>query len=427
MSAASQAKRINPSLSVIVVEKGKFISYGSCGLPYYISDEIKESRKLVALTVEKAREERGIEVLTKTEVREISPSEKKAVIRDLNTGEETIVYWDKFILATGASPIVPPVEGVENKRVLKLRNLEDGLNIKNFIDREKPSSCVIIGGGYIGLEMAEALSKRGIRVKIVEALPQLLPNLDQDMSEIVRKNLKDAGVEIFTETKVTGIFEKGEGLVVEAENKGFDCDFVLLAVGVKPNSELLLQAGAKKGPKNSVDVDTFCKTSIENVYAANLITGEKTYIPLGTTANKQGRVAGANAGGGNVQFPGIVQTAVVKVFDLEVARTGLSEREAKEKGFNYTSVKVVSRSRAGYYPGGKKIHLKIIYEKDSGRLLGAQMAGSEGVAKRIDVIASILYFKGTVKDLYNIDFSYAPPFAPVYDPLAVAGRKAWRF
>ncbi len=434
MSAASQAKRVNPQLHVVVFERGPYISYGACGMPYYLSGDIPDPMRLIALTPEEAHQKRGISVYTQHEVLDVDPDAHTALVRDLLSNREILVEWEKFILATGARAWTPPVKGMDLPGVFVLRTLSHALEFQQFLNSQRPRRAVILGGGPVGCEMAEALKKRGLDVVVVEFLEEIMNTIDADMGALVHEELRRNGVGVRTHRRVERVERTRDGLHVIIGEEVVNCDMILVATGVKPNTELLTKKGVAEGPAGSVDVDEYMCTSFEHVFACgdcadalDLVTGKKVYVPLGTTANKQGRVAGAVAAGVEVSFPGIVQTAAVKVFDLEVARTGLSERQAREAGFDVDTVQVRSRSRAGYYPGGTPVHVKLIYEKNTGKLLGGQVISREGAAKRVDVIAAVLYFGGTVKDLYNLDLSYAPPFAPVYDPLILAARRAYRW
>ncbi len=432
MSAASRAKRRNPDLDVIVLEKTQYISYGSCGLPYYISDMIHDHNKLVIIPPKVAREKRGIDVRLLHEATEIRTDEKKVRALNHETGEETTFYYDKLVIATGAGAARPPIRGIDLKHVFVLRTLTDGVALKSFIDSGKPKKAVIIGAGYIGLEMAEAFSTRGLHVTILEKLPNILGTMDEEINTIVESELERNHVGLHKNAGVVAFEGNSAGevqSVVLEDGRRFEADLVLVATGVKPHVRFAEAAGIKLGPTGAIAVNEKQETNVPDVYAAgdcaealHLVTGKPAYIPLGPTANKQGRVAGENAAGGFGIFKGIVGTAVFKCFDLEVARTGLTSVEAEREGFATVTSTITDKCCAGYYPGASPITIKFVMNKENGQLLGAQMVGNHGVSKRIDVLATALFKKMTVEEISQLDLSYAPPFAPVWDPILIAAN-----
>ena len=438
MSAASASKRIRPEMEVLVLEKSPFISYGVCSIPYYVSDEIQDYRDLIVMTPEAAQNERGVVVRTLHEATAILPDTKEVLVRchDKNKDERTI--FDKLVIATGAVPIKPPFPGADLKHIFALRTLEDGVVIKKYIDdwegREAKDQlkAVIVGGGYIGLEMCESLRKRGVDVTLIEKMDRVLGTMDQSVTGIVEETLKREGVKLFKETPVLG-FEGPEGTVSKVlTGKGeFQADFVILAVGVRPESTLAEAAGIALGANKAITVDEHMRTNLPSIFAAgdcadalSIVTGKKVYIPLGTTANKQGRVAGENAAGRETAFEGVAGTAQTKVFDLEVARTGLTSLEAERERIPHFVSTIQGTSRAKAYPSGKPITITYVAEEDTGRLLGAQMVGQEGVAHRIDTLATALYGRMTIEDVARLDLGYAPPFATVWDPILIAANVA---
>ena len=431
MSAASKARRVNPELEIVAFERSGYVSYGACGLPYLISGVVPDPHDLIARTPEQFARQ-GIEARVHHEVVAMDAAAKTVTVRDLERGEEFTLGYGVLVLAAGGTPARPPIPGMELGGIFTLRTVEDGLAIREFLARERPRRAVIVGGGYIGLEMAEAFHRLGLETAVLEMLPQVLPNFDADMAGLVVEELERQGVAIFTEHPVEGFEGDGRVRQVAAAGQTFPADIALLAVGVRPNITLAREAGIALGPTGAVAVDDHLRTNLPDVYAAgdvaevkHLVTGKPAYIPLGTTANKQGRVAGENAAGGDATFRGVVGTAVVKIFDLEAARTGLTEREAREQGYDVRAIKIQHGTRAHYYPGGSPLHVKLIVE-GNGRLLGAQMIGREGAAKRIDVIAAALQAGWTVEELSRLDLSYAPPFSPVWDPILVAANVALR-
>ncbi len=432
MSAAAKARRTNKDLDIVVYEKSGFVSYGSCGFPYFIKGEIPRIEDVIVRTPEQFAKQ-GIRALVHHEVIAIDTKAHTVRVRNLDTGEEFTDHWDKLILTTGGTAARPPIPGLELQGIFTLRTPEDAIAVRRWIDEEQPRRGVVVGGGYIGLEMAEALAAHGIQVTLLEMLPQVMPNMDADMATHVQKELERQGVNLQLEHPVEAFEGNSRVREVLAGGERFPADIVIFSVGVRPNVTLAREAGIALGPTGAVAVDDHQRTNMPNVWAAgdvaealHLVTNKPAYIPLGTTANKQGRVAGTNAAGGDAAFAGVVGTAVVKVFDLHAARTGLSEREAQAEGFDVASVTITSSSRAHYMPGHQPVHVKLIFEKGSHRILGAQMVGREGIAKRIDVIAAALHAGWTTHDLAKLDLSYAPPFAPVWDPILVAANVANR-
>ncbi|HID56873.1 TPA: NADH oxidase [Candidatus Poribacteria bacterium] len=426
MSAASAARRIDPDLEIIVFESSHFVSYGSCGLPYFISGVVKSHKDLIVYTPEFFRDKRNIQVHIRHRVESIDPNGKRVRVCNLERGESFEESFDRLVIATGGSPALPSIKGADLDHVFTIRRIEDGLAIRDFIEHSSPSEAVIIGGGYIGVEMAEALRKVGLDVTIVERLPYLL-RLDEEISKIVEGELSRNGVSVLRETEVEEI--RLRGVITSSDN--LPAGMVMLCLGVKPNVELARTARINIGSTGAIEVDRRLRTSHPSIFAAgdcvqvrNLLTNRPDYIPLGTAANKQGRVAGTNAAGGDASFEGVLGTSVTKVFDLEVARTGLTERKAREVGFLPVSSLITADSRARYYPDGSKITVKLVVDRRDRRVIGAQMIGGEGVAKRIDVIATAIQAGMTVDQLYNLDLSYAPPFAPVWDPILIAARSA---
>lgn len=431
MSAASSFKRLQPDAEAIVFEKDSHISYGACSLPYYIADIVKDIHDLIGFTPETALRERDIHVRIRQEVTEIDPEKKEVSVTFLETGQTERISYDKLVIATGGSPIVPPFGGATLENIFTIRNIGDGLAIKRFIDEKAPRKGVIVGGGYIGMEMAESLRHRGIDVTVIEKMDRVLGTMDAEITKIVEAKLTENGVDLRKETSVESFEGDGRVEKVLTDQGEFPADFVILAVGVRPNTSLAEKAGVTLGVRGAIQVDTRMRTNLPDVYAAgdcaetlHLVTGKKTYIPLGSTANKQGRVAGENAGGRESTFEGVVGTAVTKVFNLEVARTGLTSLDARREGLDFFSSTITGRSRASAYPAGKPVTVAYVVEKGTGRLLGAQMAGEEGVAHRIDTLATALYHRSTVEDVARLDLAYAPPFATVWDPILIAANVA---
>ncbi|MGH9431012.1 MAG: FAD-dependent oxidoreductase [Terriglobia bacterium] len=436
LSAASQARRVNPQLEIIVYEKGPDISYSACGLPYFIAGAVRQADDLRVYSAEFFRERRNIQVLTHHEVGEISTSRHRVTVAT-PSGRQIEVHYDHLVLATGAEPARPEIPGIDLPGVFHVNDLQSTLALHRFLEGEHPRRAVIIGGGYIGLEMAEALATGGIEVTLVERSTTLFESVDEEISAVVDAELAAHGVKAIRSAAVTALLAGSGGQVRRAvwdgsEGGATEADFVVLATGVRPRTRLAVEAGIQLGPTGAIAVNEYMETSAAAVFAAgdcaestHRVSGRPTYVPLGTTANKQGRVAGQNAGGIRARFPGIVGTAVLKVFSLEVARTGLSLTEARDAGFRPRQAVARAANRARYL-GGKDLTVKLVADPAGGRLLGAQMAGPEGVAKRIDVFAAALEARMTVEQISQLDLSYAPPFAPVWDPVLIGAQEMLR-
>lgn len=431
MSAASRARRINPHLEVVVLEKGDYVSYGACGLTYLVSGIVSRPEDLVVYTPEFFRTQRGIDVRTGHQATEIIPGKKQVEVR---SGRETLsLKYDKLVMAAGGAPAAN-IPGADRPCVFTCNDLAGALALRDFVRERRPRRGVVIGGGYIGLEVAEALRIRNVEVTVIERSDNLLEDLEPEVGEWVGERLARHGVRVIFNATVSSI-EPGLNnsvTVVYGPRREMPADVVVLAAGLVPRAELAAGAGVELGPSGAIRTDDRQQTNLPSVYAAgdcvetlHLVTGRPAYIPLGTTANKQGRVAGENAAGGNATFPGVVGTLVTKVFELEVAKTGLSSTAARAAGFGPEAVTVESRSQAKYL-GGKPLRATLVVDRESGRLLGGQLAGEEGAARRIDVLATALTAQLTLADFVHLDLGYAPPYGPVYDPLLVAAWEALR-
>jgi len=433
MSAASQARRRRDAgdLKITAFERGNFTSYSACGIPYHIGNVVPDLRSLVVRGPDEFAA-RGIEVHLRTEVVEIDLERGAVRVRVLDSGEERWEGFDQLVIATGAKPVRPPIDGIGTGNIFGVQVLDDGVAIRKTIDDAKPSNAVVVGGGYIGLEMAEAMVNRGLSVTLVEAAPQPMMTMDLDMGSLVTDAMRKMGIDVRTEEPVKA-FESTDGRVSAVVTGAgvIPADIVILGLGVAPNVDLAPAAGIEIGPSGGVVVDRRMRTPHDGVWSAgdcaekfHRISRRPVSIALGTHANKEGRVAGINIGGGYATFAGVVGTAVSKVCDLELARTGLNESEAAEAGFDYLTATIDSTTRAGYYPGTENMKTKLIVEKRFGRLLGAQIIGKEGAAKRIDALATAIWNEMHVQEIQHLDLSYAPPFAPVWDPILIAARKA---
>jgi NADPH-dependent 2,4-dienoyl-CoA reductase/sulfur reductase-like enzyme len=429
MSAASQARRRRDDLEIVVIEKGRWTSYAACGIPYLVGGEVDGPDRLIARTPQQFRDKQRIDVRIEHEVTGIDLAARQVEVRDHIHDRTFSLGFDQLMIATGGRPVRPQLPGIDLGFVHGVQTLGDGEQLLAAAESGQSNHVVVVGGGYIGLEMAEAFVRWGADVTIVEQAPHVMSTLDPDMAELVEAAIHRYDIDLMTNTMVTG-FEPGRVLL---EVGSIEADLVVLGIGVQPNSELAAEAGVRTGVRGAISVDRRQRTSVEGVYAAgdccesfHRVSGGPTYVALGTVANRQGRVAGINIGGGYATFPGVAGTAVTKLCETEVGRTGLSELEATAAGFLFESTVIEGRTRAHYFPGAKPIMVKLVVEQGSGRILGGQVVGEEGAAKRIDVLAAAVTAGMTVEELVNLDLSYAPPFSPVWDPVAIAARQAVR-
>ncbi len=436
MSAASQARRrrARADLEIVVFERGHFTSYSACGIPYWISGLVPGPEALIARDPQIFRTEHEMDVRMRHEVTTIDLERREVVARDLAGGGEVRQRFDDLMYATGAVPVKPSWAVTDAGGVFGMQTLDDGAALRDWLDADpQPRRAVVIGGGYIGVEIAEAMIQRGLSVTLVEAGEQPMSTVDADMGELVAEAMRGLGITIRTGLPVTGLEERdGRVSAVVTAAGPIPADVVVLGLGVRPNTALAEAAGLPLGPTGAVRVDRRMRVpGLTGVWAAgdcvetlHRVSGLPVHVPLGTHANKQGRVAGINIGGGYATFTGVIGTAVTKVCDLEVGRTGLRERDAIAAGFEFVSVIAESTNRAGYYPGSRPMTVKLIAERPSGRLLGAQIVGWSEAAKRIDTLAVALWNGMTVDDMTQLDLGYAPPYAPVWDPVLIAARKA---
>jgi len=429
MSAASRAKRKDPDIDVIVLEQTHDVSYSACGMPYNIADPKRDMEKLV---VRKARvfiEKNKINLLTGHRVTAIDRAAKK--VSGITFGAETFSFdYDKLFIATGATPVIPDLPGFDLPRVMGLKSLEDGKRIKSYIKEKSIKKAVIIGMGYIALEMCEAFEKRGVKTSMVKPRPVFLPWLNKDLADVIYEELIHKGVDIYAGYAIKKIDSLGNGVQVVCEDLTLEADLVLVASGVKPCSEMARDAGLDLGISDSIAVDKYLKTSDNDIYAAgdcadtfHIVTDNKCFVPLALRANRAGWAVADNVCGTQTSLQGIAGTSVFKVFSLEVARSGLNFKEAAGAGFDPVENNVKTRSRAHGQPGSTQIHINMVADKKTGRLLGAQMVGKEGVAHRINAVAVALHNKMTVEDFSQTDLAYAPPFGPVWDPLLTAANQ----
>ena len=428
-TAAARIRRLDEKAEIIVFEKSGYVSYANCGLPYYIGGVIQNKEELTLQTPESFWKRFQITMKVRHEVTGIFPERKTVAVKNLNTGESFEEVYDKLLISTGAKPVWPKLPGTDLDNLFTLRTVEDTLKIREFVEKNQPKSAVLAGGGYIGLELAENLRELGLDVTIVQRPKQLMNPLDGDMAAFVHAKMRSRGVKLMLGHTVEG-FEKGEKgtRVLLKDEQPLEADMVILAIGVAPDSHLAKEAGLELGIKGSIVVNDRMETSAPDIFAAgdavevrHYITGEKALISLAGPANKQGRIAADNICGGDSRYPGSLGSSVIKVFDMTAASAGINERTAKQTGIDYDKVYLSPASHASYYPGGKVMTMKVIFEKKTYKLLGAQIIGYDGVDKRIDVLATAMYAGITALQLKELDLSYAPPYSSAKDPVNMAG------
>lgn len=428
MGAASQARRIDKDLSICVLEKGEFISYAACGMPYYIGGDIPDYKPLLIIDKDEFTKKRNIRILTGTEAISADTVNKTVKARSAS-GDETFTY-DRLVIATGASAAMPPIKGIDLQGVMILKNLSDGIRIRRYIESAKPRSVIIVGGGLIGLELAEAFGKNGINVQIIEKAESVAPLFSPEIRKTITETLSYHGINPVTGAGVSEIQSSGNGLKVITDKGDFTADFAVVSTGVRPNTAFLKDPGIDMLANGAIIVDEKCRTSAESVWAAgdcatvkNLVSGKTDYIPVATNANKQGRVAGLQAAGvsGEV-FRGAIGTQFVKVFEIEAAKTGFNRIDAEKHGINVIDEFIEWKSRAGYYPGAEKVNVKLTVREDNRKVIGGEISGLEGAALRINAVAVAVTAGMTVEDLAYADFGYSPPFAPVWDPVIATAQ-----
>ncbi len=431
-TAAARIRRLDEQAEIVMLERSGFISYANCGLPYYIGGVIQDEEALTLQTPQGFWERFRIDARVRHEATAIDPAAKTVTVKNLETGAVTTEHYDKLLLAPGAHPTRPEVPGLDSQRLFTLRTVEDTLAIRAFVEREKPRTAVLAGGGFIGLELAENLAEMGVQVTIVQRPPQVMAPLDYDMATFLHAHLRQKGIALRLGAAVAGFRQAGETITTLVEGgEDLPADLAILAVGVTPESALAKAAGLNLGARGSIAVNDRMQTSDPDIYAVgdaveitHLVSGKKTRIALAGPANKQGRVAADNLCGGDTRYPGAQGSSVIKVCDLTAAVTGLNERTAREAGLDYEKVVLSPMNHAGYYPGGRMMTMKVLYEKGTLRILGAQVVGYEGVDKRVDVIATAMQAGLKVTDLAQLDLAYAPPYASAKDPVNMAGFMA---
>lgn len=428
-TAAARARRMDEEAEIILLERGEYISFANCGLPYYVGEVIKKRQDLLVTTPEALKKRYRIDVRTFCEVKAIDRTHKRVSVFNQKTQETYWETYDKIILAPGAEPLKPPLEGINLPGIYNLRNIPDTDRIKNHVDKKNPKSAVIVGGGFIGLEMMENLVQRGVRTTIVEMADQVMPPLDKEMAQMVRNHLEAKGVVCKLGKGVKGFRKERDSLIVSVqEDQDIACDMVILSIGIRPENRLAKEAGLEIGKSGGIKVNTAMQTSDPDIYAVGdavevreFVTGFPLISALAGPANKQGRIAADNALGRKTVFRGTMRTSIVKIFELTVGSAGLSEKTLRTYGLPYQVSYTYSGSHADYYPGAETMTIKLIFSPGNGKVLGAQIIGKDGVDKRIDVLATAVHGGMTVFDLEELELAYAPPYSSAKDPVNIAG------
>jgi len=428
-SAAAKLRRIDPNAEIIIYEKSDIVSFGACGLPYYVGNFFDDSKNMIARTPE-AFIKSGVEVKVLHEVTTIDFNNKKVKVKNLKENKEFEDYYDKLMIATGASSIIPPIKNVNLKNVYTLKSLEDGENLKNLIRDDKNKKVAIIGAGFIGLEAVEAAKHYGKEVSIFQLDDRILKDVfDKEITDLLEEELKNQGVNLYLKESVTELIGEEYVTKVRTPNREIEADIVIIATGVRPNTGFIKESGIKMLSNGAIVVDEYGKTSIEDVYAAGdcatinqVVTGENSYVPLATGANKLGRIVGENLGGENIAFQGSLSSSCLKVMNMEAGRTGITEEKAKALGLDYKTAFITDMNQTDYYPGQNKIYVKLIYNAKTKVILGGQVAGYKDAVQRVNVLAACIFGKFTTKQLGMLDLCYSPPFARTWDVLNVAGN-----
>lgn len=428
-TAAARLRRLNEEAEIVMLERSGYVSYANCGLPYYIGGTIQNEKALTLQTPESFKRRFNVDVRVQNEVLAIRPEQKSVTVRRLSDGTTYEESYDKLILSPGAKPVRPGLPGINHERIFTLRSVEDTFFIHRFVEENAPKTAVVVGGGFIGLEMAENLNHLGLSVTVIERLNQVMSPIDYDMACGVHAYLKDKGINLLLSTSVEGFEPQGSGLrTLLSEDRSLDADMVILAIGVTPETQLAKEAGLRLGQRGSIAVNDRMETSVPDIYAVgdavevhHFVTGAETLIPLAGPANKQGRIAADNICGRQSRYKGSQGSSVLKLFDMTVAATGINEDAAEKAGIKYDKVITFTASHATYYPGASNMTVKTLFDPQSGKILGAQIVGFEGVDKRIDVLATAIRAGMTVYDLEELELSYAPPYSSAKDPVNIAG------
>lgn len=429
MSAAAKFKRLSPKDDVVVYEKGDIVSFGACGLPYYAGGFFDDTREMIARTPEEFRES-GVEIHTKHEVIDVDFSGKSLKVKNLTTGEVLEENYDKLMIASGARAIIPPIKNSDLENVVTLKSMDDGSKLRELLASDEYKKVTIIGAGFIGLEAVEAAKHKGKEVTVIQLQDRVLQEVfDKDITDLLEEELRESGVNLLLSETVVELIGDGKVSKVKTDKREIDADIVILATGVKPNTDFLKVDEIKMLRNGAIVVDSYGRTSVEDVYSAgdcatinNLITGKEAYVPLATGANKLGRIVGENLAGQNNSFQGSMASSCIKVMNMEAARTGLSEKEVKELGFDYKTKFITDMNQTSYYPGRERIYVKLIYDAHTKVIYGGQVAGYKDAVQRCNVLAACIYAKMTTEQLGMLDLCYSPPFSRTWDVLNVAGN-----
>lgn len=430
-SAVAKAKRLMPDAQCVMYEKGDVVSFGACGLPYYVGDFFQDENEMIARRKEDF-EKTGVKVQLHHEVLKVTPAEKKVTVKNLQTGEIFTDTYDQLMIATGSTPVMPPFKNPQLANISLLKTLEDGKKIKQAVKNPAVKEVVIVGGGFIGLELVEAMEHLGKHVTVIQLEDRLMPDaFDEEITSRLQEELENHGVRLHLSEKVLGFVGDQHATAIITDQGEIPCDFVIVATGVKPNTKFLADTGLNFSPNGAIIIDHYGRTNLPDIFSAgdcatvpSFLTDENIYLPLATMANKMGRIVGENLAGKNHAFSGSVQTSGLKVLDCEAARTGLSEGQAKALGLSYGTVFIKDKNHTSYYPGQEDIFIKLVYEKETKILLGAQIAGVSGAVLRIDTMAAAISKRMTTEELGFLDVVYAPPFARTWDAMNVAGNVA---
>jgi len=428
-SAAARLRRLDEEAEILLFERGDYISFASCGLPYYIGGTIENRNRLLLQTPKRFKARFNVDVRTKNEILNINRDEKKIEVMDLTTRKKHFESYDKLILSPGSMPTRPPIPGIDADRIFTVRDISDADSINAFIEKHRPKRAVVVGAGYIGLEMAENLRRRGLLVAIVEMVDQVMPTMDKEMANLLHQHLHEQSITLWLNDGVSGFYQSDSKLMVGLKS-GMElaCDFAILSIGVKPEVKLARESGLAIGNCGGIKVNEYLQTSDANIYAVgdcievkNFVLGNAALIPLAGPANKQGRIAADNLCGRNVKYKGTQGTAILKVFDLTAAMTGVSEKALKKTDIDYERLYIHPAHHVGYYPGARQMHIKLLFTKPEGRILGVQIIGREGVDKRIDIFATAIRAGMTVFDLQELELAYAPAYGSGKDAVNMAG------
>lgn len=428
-SAAAKFRRLHKDAEVVIYEKNDIVSFGACGLPYFVGGFFDNSDNMIARTPE-AFIKSGVDVKILHEVTAVDFQNKKVVVKNLNNDEVFEDHYDKIMIATGASSIIPPIKNSDLKNVHTLKSMEDGAVLKKLLEDEGNKRISIIGAGFIGLEAVEAAKKYGKEVSVFQLGDRILQDVfDKEITDVLEEELRSHNVDLYLQESVTELIGNEKVQKVKTQNREIEADVVIIATGVRPNTSFLKDSGLEMLPNGAIVVDNYGRTSIEDVYSAGdcatitqIVTGEKAYVPLATGANKLGRIVGENLAGADVEFQGSLSSSCIKVLNMEAGRTGITESKAKALNLNYKTVFINDMNQTDYYPGQSKIYVKLIYDAESKVILGGQVAGYKDAVQRVNVIAACIYGKLTTKELGMLDLCYAPPFARTWDVLNVAGN-----